>query len=67
MLKRPFLFASNFKLFRMLERDPQEHVRLYNERFDYFVEFIEKGQIWFDNDHQISLALKKLRGKVVIY
>ena len=51
----------------MLERDPQEHVRLYNERFDYFVEFIEKGQIWFDNDHQISLALKKLRGKVVIY
>jgi len=45
----------------MLERDPQEHVRLYNERFDYFVEFIEKGQIWFDNDHQISLALKKLR------
>jgi hypothetical protein len=41
---------------------PQEHVRLYNERFDYLVEFIENSpHVWFDTNLHINLALKKLR------
>ena len=54
--------SKKFLSEKMLGTSPQEHVRLYNERFDYLVEFIETGQIWFDNDMKINLALKKLRG-----